>query len=155
MNTMTRQPVRQAPSLSMLLIGAGFAIIVIAYVTYLRPEMQVNQEFAEATCEIIEKRLISAENRSGVVYRPEFHIRYHVDGVQYDALTYDITLASVTSRSVQEEVLDRFEVGQTYPCWHDAANPQIVVLVRGYSAFGFILVGLGGLLLVIGLVGMI
>ncbi len=139
----------------MLLFGVGLAFGVVAYVTYLRPEMRVNQEFVEANCTVLEKRLIIMQDRNGVVYRPEFLIRYGVGDRQYEARTYDITSASTSGRAAKEEILNKYDVGARYPCWYDPNAPQIAVLVRGYSAFGFVLVGASVLLMLIGLVGMV
>ncbi len=50
--------------------------------------------------------------------------------------------------------LDQFTIGKTYPCWYDPLNPNVAVLVRGYSLWfwmlllvplGFMLIGGGGL----------
>ena len=32
-------------------------------------------------------------------------------------------------------MLDRFEVGEEYPCWYDPIDPHRAVLVRGYSGW--------------------
>lgn len=155
MSQLTPQTRRQGPSFSMVFFGVGLAFGVVAYVTYLRPEMRVNQEFVEATCTVVEKRLVIMQDRNGVVYRPEFLIRYRVGERQYETRTYDITSASTSGRASKEEILSKFTVGERYSCWYDPLNPQVAVLVRGYTAFAFVLVGFGVLLMLIGLVGMV
>lgn len=42
MSQLTPQTRRQGPSFSMVFFGVGLAFGVVAYVTYLRPEMRVN-----------------------------------------------------------------------------------------------------------------
>ncbi|HTN74884.1 MAG TPA: DUF3592 domain-containing protein [Pirellulaceae bacterium] len=155
MNTLSPRPIRQGPTLPMLLVALGLAFVLVAYVTYLRPEMRVNREFIATDCEILDKRLMVTQDRNGTVYRPEFDIRYEVAGEVHEASTYDITSASTSGRANKEDILSRFDVGSRYTCWYDPLNPRVVVLVRGYSAFGFALVAFGGLLLIIGLVGML
>jgi hypothetical protein len=132
----------------------GVAFVLVAIVVYLRPEYRVNNEFAVTTCTILNKQLMMVQDRNGTVYRPEFHIRYWVDNKPYEAHTYNITGESTSGRADKEQILSRFEVGQSYPCWYDPHHPQTVVLVRGYSFFGFMMVAFGVLLILIGGVGM-
>lgn len=153
-NKLVQKPVRQGPSMSMVLIGVGLALVLFAYVAYLGPESRVYREFQETTCTIVDKRLIALQDRNGTVYRPEFHIRFQVAGQTYDVLTYNITGETTSGRAQKEEILSRYEVGRNYPCWYDPADPQQAVLVRGYSTFGLILAGLGVLVMLIGGVGM-
>lgn len=138
----------------MIIVAIGLVFAAIAYAVYLRPEYRVNQEFKQTNCRIIDKRLIVARDRSGTVYRPEFHINYEVNGRQYDIWTYNITAESTSGRASKEEILNNFEIGRTYPCWYDPLDPQVAVLVRGYSTFGFILAGFGMLVMLMGLVSM-
>jgi hypothetical protein len=153
-----KQSLRKSPpqgsTLSTAIVVVGAAFVLVAYVVYLRPEYRVNNEFAVSTCTIMDKQLIVLQDRNGTVYRPEFRIRYRVDGKTYEARTYNITGESTSGRAPKEEILSRFEVGQSYPCWYDPYHPETAVLVRGYSLFGFMMVAFGMLLMLIGGVGM-
>jgi hypothetical protein len=126
----------------------------------------VDRSFVEGRCEILSKKLIKEEKRtrssrkSGssrkrTHYRPEFHIRYEVEGKALEARTWRIVQSSSTSESGEQKVLDRFEVGKTYPCWYDPADPSRVVVEKGVSMGGKILVALGGLFVLIGAVGIV
>jgi hypothetical protein len=148
-------PIRQGPSVWAVLVAIGIAFIAVAYVAYLRPEFRVNQQFRQTTCVILGKQLIMLQDRNGTVYRPEFQIRYRAGNKYYETSTYNITGESTSGRAHKEEILSRYEMGQTYPCWYDPANPQVAVLVRGYSVFGFLLCGFGILIALIGAVGMV
>ena len=115
-----------------LLIGVIFTSV--GYFLILRPELEVGRRFVEGRCEILGRQIIEEEKRSKssrksrsrsrrMHYRPEFHIRYEVAGRELEARTWRIVQSSSTSKSSQEKVLSRFEVGQTYPCWYDPADP--------------------------------
>lgn len=158
---------RSAGCLAMLiflLVGGIFG--GVGYFLILRPEMEVDRSFVEGRCEILGKELIQEEKRSRssrksgssrkrTHYRPEFHIRYEVGGKSLEARTWRIVRSSSTSESAERKVLDRFEVGKTYPCWYDPANPSRVVVEKGVSRGGIIFMALGGLFLLIGGVGIV
>jgi hypothetical protein len=147
-----------------LLVGGIFG--AVGYFAILRPEMEVDRAFIEGRCEILGKQLIEEEKRSKSSrksgssrsrkhYRPEFHIRYKVQGTALEARTWRIVQSSSTSESGEQQVLDRFEVGKTYPCWYDPADPSRVVVEKGISTGGIILVALGGLFALIGAGGIV
>lgn len=148
------KPPSRGPSFSVIIVAVGFVFLAIAYSTYVRPEYRVNQEFKQTEGRIIDKRLLIAQDRNGTVYRPEFHVNYEVDGRTYNVWTYNITADTTSHRASQEEILNNYEIGRSYPCWYDPLDPQVAVLVRGYSAFGFILAGFGLLVTLIGLVSL-
>lgn len=147
-----------------LLIGVIFTSV--GYFLILRPELEVGRRFVEGRCEILGRQIIEEEKRSKssrksrsrsrrMHYRPEFHIRYEVAGRELEARTWRIVQSSSTSKSSQEKVLSRFEVGQTYPCWYDPADPARVVLEKDVSTGGILFTLLGGLLFVIGAGGIV
>lgn len=138
----------------------------VGYFAILRPETEVDRSFVEGRCEILGKNLIEEEkrtrssrksggSRTRTHYRPEFHIAYEVEGKSLEARTWRIVQSSSTSESAEQKVLDRFEVGKSYPCWYDPANPSRVVVEKGVSMGGIILVALGGLFALIGGVGLV
>ena len=155
MNTDVKKPDRAGPPLSVVFVALGGVFLLVAYVSYLGPELRVNREFAETMCTVVSKQLVVLEDRNGIVYKPEFHIRYQVGEKWYEANTYNIAGDSASSRTEKEEILARFEIGQSYSCWYDPDNPRVAVLVRGYSVYGFLLADFGVLVLLIGVVGML
>ena len=106
----------------------------------------------------------------GTVYRPEIKIEYHLQTAEgqddtYAPYTYDIATALdpkaekaysfLSSKEKALEITGRFRKHQEYPCWYDPADPNIVVLVRGYAWWhwlvflvpaSFLLIGGGGLI---------
>jgi hypothetical protein len=99
----------------------------------------------------------------GAMYRAEVQIEYRIGGETFRTWTYDIATARdlpnsySSNRDEQEALLEAFIVDpqkpRRYACWYDPADPNVVVLVRGYSGWlwlvfavpiSFILIGGGG-----------
>jgi hypothetical protein len=143
--------------------------MVAAFVVLLVPEWRVNQGFVEHTCMVKDKQVrevikprAEGEKEGQVVtlYCPEIHIEYQVGDATYGARTYDIHCARGSDRGCfsrredAEAAIGEFLVGRQYPCWYDPADPRVVVLVRGYSwwiwlivvvPLSFVVIGAGGL----------
>jgi len=132
---------------------AGCAGLVLIVATVLIPEWRVNHEFVETTCVVRGKEIGSSSGDDGDVYRPEIQIEYEIAGKKYVTTTYDITGSYSSGREDKQAILKRFDIGGKYACWYDPTDPKVAVLVRGYSLFGwlilavpvvFVLVGGGG-----------
>jgi len=124
-------------SLGAILIYGAALVTGVAMLGYMLwaiilPEWQVNQVFQETAARVIAKRLGVETTEQVTQYRPELTIRYEVDGETYEQTTYDILRWFSLSRTEQQELLDQFTVGETYPAWYDPQEPQRVVLVRDY-----------------------
>ena len=137
----------------LLLIG-GITLSAMIF-TLVIPEWQVNNEFVEHTCKVIGKRLAEKEDKDGPLYWPEFQIEYSVNGMVYSPWTYTINNTPSSDRKSRLEILSKFQVGDTVPCWFNPADPGQVVLVRGYTWWiylalfvpvAFIFIGAGGLI---------
>lgn len=120
-----------------LIYGAALCtgIMLLGYMlwTIVLPEWQVNQDLQETTARVVAKNLGEQVTDHATHYRPELTIRYDVNGESYEQTTYDILRWYSISRAEQQALLDEFTVGETYPAWYDPAQPEQVVLVRGYS----------------------
>ena len=129
-----------------------------AFLVYLvLPEWRVNHDFVEHACELLDTRVrsrIDTEGLSGdglapqsasedaapMMMRPEVRISYEVDGIDYVVWTYDIATAKDLPGSYSSVVIDEVELARRFVpgtrgalCWYDPDDPNIVVLVRGYS----------------------
>jgi hypothetical protein len=144
---------------SFCLLGIGGLTVLLA-IAFL-PEWRVNHEFVEHPCAVLDTRVKEIEGAEGPLYRPEVEIEYTVDGVTYRAWTYDIatalnagdSYASASRKEAQQAILAPFAALKQAPCWFDPNDPNIVVLVRGYSGWvwlvaivpvSFMLIGAGG-----------
>jgi hypothetical protein len=137
----------------LLLLGCGVLVALVVFLVV--PEWRVNHEFVESRCTVIDKRVGERQGKEGTLYRPEVYIEYRVRGKPYYAWTYDIGDAYSTGREEKETLLERFNRGQQYPCWYDPVDPYVVVLVRGYNwwiwlvfliPISFMVIGGGGFL---------
>jgi len=148
-----------------LMLVVGGAIGGAGYFLTIRPELEVKRSFVQGECAILGKELIESRSKSRkskkqfsgssnrLQYRPEFHIRHEVAGVPYESRTYRIVKTSSSSQSANQAVLDRFEIGKSYPCWYDPQNPARAVLEKGISVGAYLITGIGALVFLLGVVG--
>jgi hypothetical protein len=136
-----------------LLIGGIVLTVMIS--TLVIPEWQVNHEYVEHTCTVIGKRLAEEEGKGGILYKPEFQIKYDVNGKSYTRWTYTISNVFSSEKDNQQAILTKFSLGDTVACWFNPVDPGQVVLERGYSWWvylvlfmpvAFIIIGAGGLI---------
>src|SRR5262245_15073960 len=114
-------------------VGGGLALT-------LPRELRANLVYVEGRCVVLDKRVVEDPSRRKAVnstYRPEFLIRYTAGGREHLVWAYTADRSSSALRWPKERVLERFTVGQEYPCWYDPADPSQVVLVRGYSGWTY------------------
>jgi hypothetical protein len=119
----------------LLLVGAILALDAL-------PELWALCFYVEGRCELLDKRLVENPPRRKAInstWRPEFLIRYEVDGKEYNAFAYRAVKSSSGWRWPEARVVERFTVGEEYPCWYDANDPSRVVLVRGFSWLTYLL----------------
>ncbi len=145
-----------------LFFGVFFVVGCVAMAVmvsmFVWPEFRANRQFAQTKCDVVAKRLIerkAADDTSSATYLPEMRIRYDADGQRRYMWTYDVARTYSPDKEAVQAILDRFEIGKRYDCWYDPIDPQMVVLVRGYSGWlylllliplSFISIGGGGLL---------
>jgi hypothetical protein len=131
--------------LSLFLLAGCCFLVVLVWADVLVP-WRVNHHYQETTCVVLDRRLdqhtfFGGDSTYGGVgsvgYRPEFLIQYNVDGKTYQTWTYDPPPGRLVqhyegTRVDSQVTLDRFTVGQVYPCWYDPDEPSEAVLARGY-----------------------
>jgi hypothetical protein len=84
------------------------------------------------------------------VYAPYFEYTVRTaDGRSYTASGYDGSDSYTSDRAGQQAIVDRYNIGQSYQCWYNPANPTQAILVR-QPDWVVILIG-GGFLLFGGL----
>jgi hypothetical protein len=136
-----------------LLLVLGAAFLVLLLVRTVVPEWRANHEFIETTAVVLDKRVEQRSDRDGnPIFAPRAKIHY--EQAADDIWTYDIAGTTFSNTAEAQAQLDRWEIGQTYPCWYNPLDPSVAVLVRGYSLWfwmlllvplGFMVIGGGGL----------
>ncbi|MBI3466955.1 MAG: DUF3592 domain-containing protein [Planctomycetes bacterium] len=139
--------------LAFFFLGSLAMALIVARVVI--PDLRVNQQFAEQKCLVLQTRLEPGEVNGARMYRPEVRILYEVDGKTYRTAAYDIARRYYRDQPQQQKLLDAFKVGQEYPCWHDPADPNRVVLVRGYTWSGWLLLLLPLSFIILGGAGLV
>jgi hypothetical protein len=133
------------------------------------PEWRVNHEFVETEATVLWTNLGQPEEQLDdelrqprerpPLYRPEVQVKYKVGDEVYREWTYDIHYGSgrefSADREAQLALLAGFQRGHTTPVWYDPADPQQVVVVRGYTWLLWFLLLLPVAFIVIGGVGLI
>lgn len=76
-----------------------------------------------------------AQSRQQDVVKPEFALRYTVDGRAVHSTGYDTgsSLRRGGGRAQLEKEFREWTLGARVPCWHDPADPSDVVLKRGFG----------------------
>lgn len=132
-----------------LLLGQLFVLALCSsYIAYIYqsnilPDKTARASFEKTDCFLISKKL---NDKSYIIdhFRAEFLISYNVNGVQYNHWVYGNGLDESFSQDPdnQRNILTRYDVGGTYPCWYDPSQPQIAFFVprnNWYSIFPLLL----------------
>lgn len=146
-----------AAFLFFLILGTWFMVLLVRMPVL--PEWRANHDFVETTGVVKSVKVGQPFDGSQTGYRAEVQIEYVADGQTRRHWTYDIGFdtpwAYSSDRRGPQALIDRFELGKTYPCWYDPRNPDTVVVSRGYSGWlwsllilpaTFIVIGGGGLI---------
>jgi len=92
------------------------AVLVAGWFVAAR-EYRANHTWAETNCVVLATYLAESQGRGGTHYRPQVTIRYTAGGETRQATTYDLLGGSSNLKSVELAALNKFVVGQEYPCW--------------------------------------
>jgi hypothetical protein len=110
-------------------------LLCIAYIEHfyrvnIMPDKEAKAYFQQTSCFLINKKL-STKGKIWDRYRADFLVSYQVNGVQYNKWMTGNGLdhSFSTNRVAQESILSAYQVGSTYPCWYDPADPQIALFV--------------------------
>jgi len=137
------EPAAKSEKQNGLVLGLVFLpLVVILLGLDFVPQWWARQVYVEGRCVVLDERIVEdppGGRASNSTYRPEFLIRYTVAGQDYQTWAYNAVDSSSAWRWPKEQVLERFTVGQEYPCWYDASDPSRVMVVRGYSCLSYVL----------------
>jgi hypothetical protein len=124
-------------------IGIG---LVVSW--WIIPQWDANYNYVESTGQVLAKRLSFAPD--GVQAKPELLVEHRANERSHRAWTYDAVGEFLPDAETAGEVLDRFQVGEEYPCWHAPSDPSRVVLVRDVSYWPWVVLAVPVSLLLIG-----
>lgn len=137
------------------LLGAVFMIIAVFQLqlqTSLPPFIYTRGQCVITDKSLTERSSYSKQTQrdSNYSYAPVFKLtvhttdqhRYQTDGSSsgygYSAVPH------FTSHTDAQAILDSYDLGQSYACWYDLANPTHAVLVRELDVFWLIWFFIGG-----------
>jgi hypothetical protein len=136
------------------LVGcAGLAVILVKFIV---PELRVNRDFIEQTCQVVEQGVDEIEHRDGPLFAPRIRVQFKIEDHEYAPWAqYDVTDVHTHDRARSETLLRQFPVGQSFRCWRDPRDPERIVLSRGNNWIAWLaLVSFPVPFLVLGLVGL-
>lgn len=129
-----------------IMFAVGFWLIFVAMAWH---DFRVLSQWKETTGTIIDRRVqvqtVSSNQRLGSgttsrtqqsqVAKPEFAVRYTVDGREIYSTGYDTgsSLRVGGGRKQLEKEFREWTVGASVPCWYDPEQPDHVVLKRGFG----------------------
>lgn len=117
-----------------VLFAGGWALALFMVRTQIVPEWRANRHFRPSTCTVLGKRLGENQHEGTKLFRPEIHIRYEVDEQPHETWTYNMSQVQgngySSGQEYQQAILDRFTIGQQYPCWYDPDNHDVAVVFR-------------------------
>jgi hypothetical protein len=123
----------------LMVLAAALAYIWYLYSTQVLPNQTIRTTFRETSCFITSKKL-STRHHFFRSYRADFLVSYRGGAAQYTRWVSGngINQAYRRHSSEEKEILSSYEIGETYLCWFDPDNPQVVALVlRDYPLYSF------------------
>lgn len=139
--------------------GLVFGALLLSGVAV--PEWRINHDFLPTVCRVVGTGLVrrTVEDPPGVftaTWRPSLRVRYAADGVDRETWSHSRPATGISDRTAAVERLSAWPVGSTVTGWYDPADPDTVVLERGYNWWMWLLaLLLPGALLALGGSGLV
>ncbi|MCS7305465.1 MAG: DUF3592 domain-containing protein [Thermoguttaceae bacterium] len=130
----------------------AFALILVSVVI---PDWRQNRDFIQTDCTVLDSSVAKIEKNGVMLYRPTIRIRYEVAGETRVTTAHEPRSRYTEDPKQAEAWSQPFVPGQKYSCWYDPANPEIVVLVRGYHWGYWLFLVVPAALIVVGGVGLL
>jgi hypothetical protein len=116
--------------------GLAFAALLISGIAM--PEWRINHDYVETRCQVVGKGLARrmVEDPPGAYttfWRPTVRVRYPTDRGPREAWAATSRAEAVSDRAAAVERLASWRLGSEVPGWYDPADPDMVVLERGYN----------------------
>jgi len=116
--------------------GLAFAGLLISGIAV--PEWRINHDYVETRCQIVGTGLARrmVEDPPGAYttfWRPTVRVRYATERGPREAWAATSRAMAVSDRAAAVERLAAWRLGSEVPGWYDPADPDVVVLERGYN----------------------
>jgi hypothetical protein len=152
------------PGCVFLLVGAVPMLVAFILLAVAGNQMLQEQGYRSGQCTITARQLqhevstTTQTHKSGNttyttsttadVYAPSFAYTVRTaDGRSYPASGYDGSNTYTSDRAGQQAIVDHYNIGQSYQCWYNPANPTQAILVRQPD---WLLILIGGVFLLVG-----
>lgn len=148
--------IRPAPT-SLAQAVAVVAVLVTAVRVFLHATgMAAGPGWVEATCEIVDARVVEHRGEDGATWAAHVTYRYHQGGRTYtsDRVRVEAPVPTPDRASVARRVEDH-PPGTRLPCWVDPASPSTAVLERGPGSGFARIAWFPASFLAVGLVGLV
>lgn len=127
----------------LFILIACFLYVELVYQVNILPDKKAKETYQKTDCVVMSKRL-TMRGHFFHSYRADFLISYSVGGARYNHWVSGNGLdPSLTRDQIgEEDILTRFDVGATYPCWYNPLHPESAILVarhNWYSTFSLML----------------
>lgn len=138
--------------------GVVFATLLASGVAV--PEWRINHDFQPTRCLVRGTGLVrrTVEDPPGsfsTTWRPTVLVRYEAEGRQVESWSHSRGPASI-GRATAAARLPSWPIGSEVPGWYDPADPETIVLERGYNWWTWLLaLLLPGALLGFGMTGLV
>jgi hypothetical protein len=116
--------------------GLAFAGLLISGIAV--PEWRINHDYVETRCQIVgtglARRMVEDPPGSFTTFwRPTVRVRYVTDRGFREVWAATSRTLTVADRAAAMERLAAWRLGSEVPGWYDPADPDVVVLERGYN----------------------
>lgn len=125
---------KRVVTVTLTIVLAAGAVCFVIVGSWAYDDYRIVTEFQPTTCRILAKRLL--ESRSGrrgsthLVYRVELEFEFFAGDTRVHATGYDGWPTYSAGKAGKEQILGRYQEGESYPCWYDPGDPKRAVLVK-------------------------
>ncbi len=129
------------PSRKIIMFAVQLVVLIICiwfiefiYYANIYPDKYVKEKYETTICRILNKEL-TVRGRIVNRYRADFLVSYKAAGVEYRGAISGNGLdrSFTTDRLSQENLLNQFDINNSYPCWYNPDVPALVVLVLRHN----------------------
>lgn len=137
----------------------GLSVFLIHCFTWVLPEWTSLQNCLETSCTVLDTRIVEQQDGENRRFRPEVRISFpYAKGIHVlwtlDAETLTAENGFVPDRNQAKKRLEKYVIGEKYPCWYAKNEPECAVLESHLSLWGWYFLAFPLCLIVIGLTGL-